>query len=137
MNEVITKIKDPFPYLKIENLYTEEELELIADELIFLNHKSKLEDPEFTGSAEDSSGNVLKENKGLFLDDLYKRKEKEWVEKQKQIPNGNIKPGEGTRSRFLKSADRELTTLLHKDNVSISDNQLQESLNKIKSLMLL
>ena len=75
MNEVITKIKDPFPYLKIENLYTEEELYLIADELIFLNHKSKLEDPEFTGSAEDSSGNALKENRGLFLDDLYKRRE--------------------------------------------------------------
>ena len=75
MNEVITKIKDPFPYLKIENLYTEEELNLIADELIFLNHKSKLEEPTDTGSAEDSSGNVLKENKGLFLDDLYKRRE--------------------------------------------------------------
>ena len=75
MNEVITKIKDPFPYLKIENLYTEEELELIGDELIFLNHKCKLEDPEDTGSAKDSSDNLLKENKGLFLDDLYKRRE--------------------------------------------------------------
>ena len=75
MNEVITKIKDPFPYLKIENLYTEEELELIGDELIFLNHKSKLERPEDTGSAKDSSDNLLKENRGLFLDDLYKRRE--------------------------------------------------------------
>lgn len=75
MNEIITKIKDPFPYLKIENLYTEEELELIADELIFLNHKSKLEDPKHTGSAKDSSGNILKKNSGLFLDDLYKRRE--------------------------------------------------------------
>jgi hypothetical protein len=75
MNEVITKIKDPFPYLKIENLYTEEELELIGDELIFLNHKSKLEGPEDTGSAKDSSDNLLKENRGLFLDDLYKRRE--------------------------------------------------------------
>lgn len=74
MNEVITKIKDPFPYLKIENLYTEEELELIGDELIFLNHKSKLEDPESTGSAKDSSDNTLKENRGLFLDDLYRRR---------------------------------------------------------------
>lgn len=74
MNEVITKIKDPFPYLKIENLYTEEELELIADELIFLNHKSKLEDPETTGTAR-FSGDILKENRGLFLDDLYKRRE--------------------------------------------------------------
>lgn len=75
MNEVITKIKDPFPYLKIENLYTEEELELIGDELIFLNHKSKLEEPKDTGSAKDSSDNLLKENRGLFLDDLYKRRE--------------------------------------------------------------
>lgn len=74
MNQVITKIKDPFPYLKIENLYTEEELELIGDELIFLNHKSKLEDPKSTGSAR-FSGDVLKENRGLFLDDLYKRRE--------------------------------------------------------------
>lgn len=75
MSEVITKIKDPFPYLKIENLYTEEELDLIADELIFLNHTSKLEDPKTTGSAKDSSDNLLKENRGLFLDDLYKRRE--------------------------------------------------------------
>jgi Rps23 Pro-64 3,4-dihydroxylase Tpa1-like proline 4-hydroxylase len=74
MNQIITKINDPFPYLKIENMYSDEELELISEELIFLNHKNKLESPEKTGSATDNH-NILKNNKGLFLDDLYKKRE--------------------------------------------------------------
>jgi Rps23 Pro-64 3,4-dihydroxylase Tpa1-like proline 4-hydroxylase len=75
MNQIITKIEHPFPYLKIENMYTEDELELIAEELAFLTHKEKLEEPEITGSAVTENGKILKDNKGIFLDDLYKKRQ--------------------------------------------------------------
>ena len=74
MNQIITKVEDPFPYLKIENMYSDEELDLISQELVFLNHKNKLESPEQTGSAIENDI-VLKQNTGLFLDDLYKKRE--------------------------------------------------------------
>jgi hypothetical protein len=75
MNQVISKITSPFPYLKIENMYSDEELELIAEELNFLNYEDKLENPFDTNTARDSNGNSLKQNRGLFLDDLYKKRE--------------------------------------------------------------
>jgi Rps23 Pro-64 3,4-dihydroxylase Tpa1-like proline 4-hydroxylase len=74
MNQIITKVEDPFPYLKIENMYSDEELDLISEELVFLNHKNKLEDPEKSGSATEN-GKILKQNMGLFLDDLYRKRE--------------------------------------------------------------
>lgn len=70
----IVKVKHPFPYLKIENLYSIEELELIAQELDFLTYPDKLENPLSTGTAKDSENNPLKENRGLFLDDLYSKR---------------------------------------------------------------
>jgi hypothetical protein len=67
----IHAIQDPLPFLKIENLYTEEELKLIWQELEFLNCLDKLEPPEKTGTATDEDKNPLKNNSGLFLDYLY------------------------------------------------------------------
>lgn len=75
MNQTITKIYEPFPHLQIDNMYNDDELELILEELKFLNYKEKLENPEETGSALDEDNNTLKVNKGLFLDDLYKKRE--------------------------------------------------------------
>lgn len=74
--------------------------------------------------------------------DLYKLKEKDWLEKQKQI-GGNIKPGEGTRKRFNVSSNNELSNILSKNGVTVVDNlpvtndetNLQESLKRIKTLM--
>lgn len=74
MNQIITKIENPFPYLKIENMYSDEELELIHQELVFLNYDHKLGGPEETGSAIDNNI-ILKNNRGLFLDDLYRKRE--------------------------------------------------------------
>lgn len=68
----IHQIKNPFPFLQIENLYSEDELILLWKEFDFLTHPDKLELPENTGSALDEETKVpLKKNKGLFLDDLY------------------------------------------------------------------
>jgi hypothetical protein len=68
----IHQIKNPFPFLQIENLYTEDDLILIWKELDFLTHPDKLDIPENTGTAVDEETKVpLKKNKGLFLDELY------------------------------------------------------------------
>jgi hypothetical protein len=68
----IHQIKNPFPFLQIENLYSEDELILIWKEFDFLTHPDKLELPENTGTALDEETKVpLKKNKGLFLDNLY------------------------------------------------------------------
>jgi len=55
-------------------MYSDEELDLIHQELVFLNHEHKLKGPEETGSAVENSI-ILKRNKGLFLDDIYYRRE--------------------------------------------------------------
>jgi hypothetical protein len=71
------------------------------------------------------------------LNDLYKRKENEWIENQKKI-GGNIRPGEGTRNRFRTDSEAELKNLLKSDNVEISDEEqieLQETIKRFKSLI--
>lgn len=69
--QLIIKNYNPFPFLEIENMYSEEELKLIWQELEFLNQLDKLENPEKTGTA-SINGEILKKNSGLYLDDLYK-----------------------------------------------------------------
>lgn len=75
--------------------------------------------------------------------ELYKMKEKEWVDSQKQIGK-NVNPGEGTRRRFEMSSKSELSNLLSKNNIKVSDEvnnevedttDLQESIKRIKTLM--
>lgn len=80
--------------------------------------------------------------------ELYKLKEKDWVEKQKQV-GGNLKPGEGTRKRFDVTSNYELSNILSKNKINIvdelpqpeteetPDTNLQESIKRIKTLMLL
>ena len=70
----IVQVKHPFPYLRIENLYSTEELELIAQELDFLTYPDKLEGPLLTATAKDEDNNPLKENRGLFLDEIYPKR---------------------------------------------------------------
>ena len=55
-------------------MYSDEELELISQELVFLNYDHKLESPKETGGAADDNI-MLKQNKGLFLDNLYCKRE--------------------------------------------------------------
>jgi hypothetical protein len=72
MEITIKAINEPFPFLQIENLYSEDELKLIWQELEFLNHPHKLKLPENTGSAiNNETKEPLKNNRGLFLDEVY------------------------------------------------------------------
>jgi hypothetical protein len=75
--------------------------------------------------------------------ELYKMKEKEWVDSQKQIGK-NTNPGQGTRRRFEMTSKSDLSNLLIKNNIKVSDislnsaettDNLQESINRIKTLM--
>jgi hypothetical protein len=75
MNPIIHQIRNPFPFLQIENLYDEDELKLIWQELNFLNYPDKLQIPEKTGTALDKENIPLKKNKGLFLDTIYPKRE--------------------------------------------------------------
>lgn len=70
---------------------------------------------------------------------LYNIKKQEWINKQKEI-GGNIKPGQGTRARFSKEVEKELSQ--PKPEVKPTQNPedqedetLKESINKIKRLM--
>lgn len=76
-------------------------------------------------------------------DELYKMKQSDWVNSQKDLGK-NTNPGEGTRRRFEISSKTELSNLLSKNNIKVSDDinnevedesSLQESINRIKTLM--
>jgi Rps23 Pro-64 3,4-dihydroxylase Tpa1-like proline 4-hydroxylase len=70
-DQLIIKHYDPFPFLEIENMYSEDELKLIWQELEFLNQLDKFEGEEETASAIGPEGEILKKNSGLFLDEIY------------------------------------------------------------------
>lgn len=61
-------VKEPIPYLVIEDVFDESELQKIYRELEFIY--PKLLNPSETGSARNN-GILSKKNKGVFLDDLY------------------------------------------------------------------
>jgi len=67
-----TIVKEPVPYVIIDDFYEPEELDLINRELEFTS--TKLKDPEDTGSA-FKADILLKNNKGVFLDELYRFRE--------------------------------------------------------------
>jgi hypothetical protein len=80
--------------------------------------------------------------------ELYKMKEKEWIDSQRQLGK-NTNPGGGTRKRFDITSNSELSNLLAKNGIIVNDeiptndvpsdetpNELQESIKRIKALML-
>jgi Rps23 Pro-64 3,4-dihydroxylase Tpa1-like proline 4-hydroxylase len=60
-----------FPYIVIDDFYSENELTLIWEELNFLCYYEKLQPPQNTGSAFIEGAKLLKQNYGLFLDDIF------------------------------------------------------------------
>lgn len=61
---------DKIYYLFKENCFNNSDLNLLFDELNFLNNPLILEGPEETGSAEDDEG-IQKKNKGVWVSDFY------------------------------------------------------------------
>lgn len=69
----IIHLNDPFPHILISETYEENELRLIWKELEFLT--DKLTDPISTGSALDQNFKPLKKNLGIWLDDIFNKRE--------------------------------------------------------------
>ena len=68
------------------------------------------------------------------LDVLRKKKIEDWSNRQREIGK-NTTAGEGTRRRIEKDAEIELYNELKKDNVIVGQTPLQESLNRIRTLI--
>ena len=75
MTPVIEKLAHPFPHLIVRNMYTEQELDLIWQELNFLTYSSKLTGPENYLGAQNDLGEYLSNAKALFLDTVYQKRE--------------------------------------------------------------
>jgi Rps23 Pro-64 3,4-dihydroxylase Tpa1-like proline 4-hydroxylase len=75
----------------MENFFTDSEESLIWKELEFLNSNKKLLGPEKTSSAELENGLFGKQNRGIFLDDVYStRSLSNILEVNRKIFNINI-----------------------------------------------
>jgi predicted 2-oxoglutarate/Fe(II)-dependent dioxygenase YbiX len=61
-------------YLKVENYFTDGELDLIWKELDHLNRPGIFEDPAATGaSMSNETGEIRKRNAGVFIKDVYQK----------------------------------------------------------------
>ena len=67
----ITNYNDSIPYIIIDDLYNENELSMIWEELNFLCYPMKFSFPTKNESATDQRGNILKNNKLLYIDTIY------------------------------------------------------------------
>ena len=61
----------PFPHIIVEDWYDEQELSAIWREIDFLSGPNKLKDADSTGTARDFGGAALKNNKGVWLDQVW------------------------------------------------------------------
>lgn len=57
---------DPFPFIMIDNFYSDDELELIWSEINFLSQGKKLKGPEVTGGEINA-----KRNLGIFVENVF------------------------------------------------------------------
>ena len=66
----VTNYNDPFPHIIVDDLYNENELSGIWQELEFICNHDKMSLPS-KGEAAVQDGEILKVNRVLFLDDVY------------------------------------------------------------------
>ena len=103
---------------------------------------TELPQPKPTEKPEPTPQDTTNQNDVDKQKELYKKKESEWISKQKEI-GGNIKPGQGTRERFKKEVEKELPQPKPTEKPVANpeedqkNNNLQESLKNIKRLMFL
>ena len=74
MEYEIKELQNKTPYVYITNLYSEEELSELFSELDYLQSRPDIWlDPEASGSAMTPENTPLKQNKGLWINHLYKQ----------------------------------------------------------------
>ena len=66
---IVNYVENPTPHLLLKNVFDTEELKLVHTELDFLH--SMLNNPEDTGGSTSAFGENRKQNKGMFLDQVY------------------------------------------------------------------
>lgn len=74
----------------------------------------------------------------MGIDDLYKKRIEDW--KKTQLELGlNTTPGEGTRRKFEKESEFDLSQLLKRNNIQVKKDEtaipLQEEISRIKTLI--
>jgi Rps23 Pro-64 3,4-dihydroxylase Tpa1-like proline 4-hydroxylase len=70
-NIKVTVHTEPFHYIEVRNLWTEQERTEMFDEMLYLEKKALFKPPEETGSAVDDDKNVLKKNNGMWIDEVW------------------------------------------------------------------
>ena len=76
-NIKVTVHTEPFHYIEVRNLWTEQERTEMFDEMLFLEKKGLFKPPEETESAldDDDDGKFMKRNSGMFIDELYQNRD--------------------------------------------------------------
>ena len=76
MEYEIKELQNKTPYVYITNLYSEEELSELFSELDYLQSRPSIWlDPEASGSAMTPENDPLKQNKGIWMNHIYKQVE--------------------------------------------------------------
>lgn len=68
---LVHELKEPFPHLIIENMYDDQELKLIWEELNFLTKPGKLLSPKHYGAVITEEGDSYTTALGIHLDQVY------------------------------------------------------------------
>jgi hypothetical protein len=70
-NIKVTVHTEPFHYIEVRNLWTKQERKEMFDEMLYLENKALFKPPEETGSALDDDKKVIKNNSGMFIDEVW------------------------------------------------------------------
>jgi hypothetical protein len=65
------QIKNGVDLLIVDNMYTQDELNVMTTEMEFLTSPFRMFGPDRTGTAIDENGAIMKKNLGVFLDSFY------------------------------------------------------------------
>ena len=71
MNQVIRKLLEPFPHLIVENMYNQEELSLIWEELNFLTKPHKFLQEDLGTATDEVTGISKSQSKSIIIDNIY------------------------------------------------------------------
>ena len=67
--------KKPFHYIEVTDMYTSNEYKKMMYEMCQYEEDNLLLPPDVTGTAIDTKNNILKSNTGLWIDDIFYRRE--------------------------------------------------------------
>ena len=70
-NIEVTVHTEPFHYIEVRNLWTEQERKEMFDEMLYLENKGLFKPPEETGSDKRECGKLKKKNSGMWIDEVF------------------------------------------------------------------